>query len=139
MEESSGNNLSQAKVCQTNRNPNHQIRVGKKTWKQHPQANLWQKIAFQLRGIFIAMIHYTKDEAIQKAQQYQWLVGREFLEPYSACKITWVIPELQVDGTYDVMLVLDAFGAGSIPEFFGFQNPKVPLLKYLEAKGIPYF
>jgi len=81
---------------------------------------------------------FTKEEAIQKAQQYQWLVGKNFLEPYSACKISWVEAEEMPDGSYDVMLVVDAFEAGSIPEFFEFQNPKAPLLKYLETKGIPY-
>lgn len=82
------------------------------------------------------MKRFNKEQAIQKARQYQWLVGREFVEPYSACKISWVEAEEMPDGSYDVMLVVDAFEAGSIPEFFGFRNPKVSLLKYLEAKGI---
>ena len=80
--------------------------------------------------------YFTQEAAIQTAIDYQWLVGKNFLEPYSACLISWVEPEQMPEGSYDVMLVVDAFAAGNIPEFFGFRNPKVSLLKYLEAKGI---
>jgi len=83
-------------------------------------------------------IQFTKDQAIQKAKDYEWLVGKEFLEPYLGCKITWIEAEEMPDGSYDVMLVVDAFADGSIPEFFGFRNPKVSLFSYLQAKGIPY-
>jgi len=83
--------------------------------------------------------YYNKESAIRYAEKYGFLVGYPLPEPYQGCKIHSIEVRPLPDGTYDVILIHDVFKKPAIPEIFGFKNLEVPLIPYLEAKGIDGF
>lgn len=64
--------------------------------------------------------------------------NQNFIYPYSACKIDFIEPEEIETGNYQIFVKVNAFSEGSIPEIFGFVNPKYPLLYYLKIQSIPF-
>ena len=82
-------------------------------------------------------IYLNKTQAYKLASDYQWLIGQKFIAPYSGIGIDWVKPQKLQDGTYTVVITIDAFSQKSIPELFGFRNPTCNLMDYLKHKGIP--
>lgn len=81
---------------------------------------------------------YTQTLANKISEDYQWLIDHRFLTPHGTLSIDIVRPEKLKDGTYQVYVMHNAFGECSIPEFFGFQNPKLELTKYLKITNIPF-
>lgn len=81
---------------------------------------------------------YTQIQANGFAKQFQWLIGQKFITPYGILSIDMVQFFRLDDGTYQVYVLHNAFSKHSIPEFYGFQNPKLELTRYLEWNNIPF-
>ena len=79
----------------------------------------------------------TETLARQIADDYQWLIGRYFETPHGQLRIDSVEPFQLPSKEYQVYLIHDVFSVHSIPEFFGFINPKMELIQYLSNDGIP--
>ena len=54
--------------------------------------------------------YFSKNAALFVANDYQWLIGKTFLEPYSGCKIDRIEIEEISESKYQIHLVVDAFG-----------------------------
>jgi len=81
--------------------------------------------------------NFTKQAAIQIAMDYNFLVGRPLMIlPYAGCKIDSVEPQDLPDGKFRVVVKHNAFGKDSMPEIFGFKNPTLDLIAYLDMAGI---
>ena len=83
--------------------------------------------------------YFTKEAAIQIAAEYNFLVGRPLMIlPYAGCKIDSVEPESLQDGNYRIVVKHNIYGKDSIPEIFGFKNPTLDLIAYLDMSGMSH-
>lgn len=81
---------------------------------------------------------FSKQIAIIIVRNFQFLIGKPFIEPYTGCNVDSVEPLELPNGRYRVVVKHNAFAKNSIPEFFGYRNPTVDLFTYLEEVGIIY-
>lgn len=83
--------------------------------------------------------YFSKQAAIQIATDYNFLVGKPLMIlHFAGCKIDIVEPDELPNGQFRVVVKHNAFGKDSMPEIFGFKNPTLDLIAYLDMAGMSH-
>ena len=81
----------------------------------------------------------TLQQADHIASYYSFLIGGPFIHhTYGECNLDTIEPFKMVSGTYTVVLKYDIYKAPCIPEFYEFNYPRKPLLKFLQENDIEF-
>ena len=81
----------------------------------------------------------TLQQADHIASYYSFLIGGTFIHhTYGECNLDTIEPFKMVSGTYTVVLKYDIYKAPCIPEFYEFNYPRKPLLKFLQENDIEF-